>query len=61
MKKPTRADLRGALLMIKGRKDYHMRTGDPFGVTYAEAAMYAVEKLLKEMPEKRGKQWRKSE
>ena len=52
MKKPTRADLRGALLMLKGRKDYHLRTGDPFGVTYVEAAMYAVEKALKEMPKK---------
>lgn len=52
MKKPTRADLRGALLMLKGRKDYYMMTRDPFGVTYVEAAMYAVEKALKEMPKK---------
>lgn len=49
MKKPARADLMGALAMLKGRKDYHMKTGDPFGVTHDEAAMYAVKKLLWEM------------
>ena len=45
----TRADLMGALTMLKGRKDYHMKTGDPFGVTHDEAAMWAVEKALFEM------------
>ena len=46
-KKPERADLIAARKMLKGRIEYHMKTGDPFAVNYTKAALWAVEYALK--------------
>lgn len=45
-KRPERADLIAARKMLKGRIDYHMKTGDPFAVIYAKAALWAVNYVL---------------
>lgn len=47
-KKPERADLIAARKMLKGRIDYHMKTGDPFAVHCAKAALWAVTYVLKQ-------------
>ena len=46
-KKPVRADLLSARRMLQGRIEYHMKTGDPFAVNYAKAALWAVNYVLK--------------
>ncbi len=48
MSEPVRADLNCARKMLFERIDYFKKIGDPFGVSYAQAALWSVEKALEE-------------